>query len=120
VSELGEAKQKRRHQRILLEVEVIVRTGSALLPGRTHDISESGMSAVLPVELGEGQEVELQIRFPKATANTRAIVRHRNVYRHGFEFEQPLRGIFGNDVMADGLEGTLTYFDLSRAIFRPN
>ena len=120
MSELGEAKQKRRHQRIQLEVEVIVRTDSELLPGRTHDISESGMSAILPVELGEGQEVELQIRFPKAAANTRAVVRHRNVYRHGFEFEQPLRGIFRNDVVADGLDDTLTYFDLSRAIFRPN
>jgi hypothetical protein len=120
VSEQGEAKQKRRHQRIQLEVEVIVRTDSALLPCRTHDISQSGMSAILPVELGEGQEVELQIRFPKAAANTRAIVRHRNVYRHGFEFEQPLRGIVRNDVVTDGLEDTLTYFDLSRAIFRPN
>jgi hypothetical protein len=103
VSEPGEARQKRRDQRIQLEVEVIVRTDSAfLLPGRTHDISESGMSAILPVELGEGQEVELQIRFAKATVNTRAIVRHRNVYRHGFEFEQPLPGIFSNDVIADG------------------
>jgi hypothetical protein len=73
VSEPGEARQKRRHQRIQLEVEVIVRTDSALLPGRTHDISESGMSAILPVELGEGQEVERQIRFPKAAAHTRAI-----------------------------------------------
>ena len=120
MSELGEAKQKRRHQRIQLEVEVIVRTDSELLPGRTHDISESGMSAILPVELGEGQEVELQIRFPQADANTRAIVRHRNVFSHGFEFVQPLPGIFRNDVVADGLDDTLTYFDLSRAIFRPN
>jgi hypothetical protein len=120
VSELGEAKQKRRHQRIQVEVEVIVRTDSALLPGRTHDISESGMSAILPVELGDGQEVELQIRFPQAVANTRAIVRHRNVCRHGFEFEQPLRGVFSNKVTADGPEDTFTYFDLSRAISRPN
>ena len=110
MSEPGEARQKRRDQRIQLEVEVIVRTDSAfLLPGRTHDISESGMSAILPVELGEGQEVELQIRFPKATVNTARDCRHRNVYRHGFEFEQPLRGIFGNHVMADGREGTLTF-----------
>jgi hypothetical protein len=78
------------------------------------------MSAVLPVELHEGQEVELQIRFPKATVNTRAIVRHRNVYRHGFEFEHPLHGIFRNNAIADGPDGTLTYFDLSRAIFPSN
>ena len=62
MTELGEARQ-RRHQRIEMEVEVIVRTDSALLPGRTQDSSESGMSAILPVELFEGQEVELQIRL---------------------------------------------------------
>ena len=48
------------------------------------------MSAILPVEL----HVELQIRLPRAAETTRAIVRHRNVYRHGFEFVQPLHGIF--------------------------
>jgi hypothetical protein len=108
VNDLGEAREKRRHERIEMEVEVIVRTDSALLPGRTHDISEFGMSAILPVELREGQEVELQIRFPQANANTRAIVRHRNVFSHGFEFVQPLPGIFRNDVIADGLDDTLT------------
>jgi PilZ domain len=97
-----------------LEVEITVRTDNGLFPGRTHDISESGMSAALPVELREGEEVELQINFPKATANTRAIVRHRNIYRHGFEFVQPLHEILRND---EGRSAdTLTYFDLSRAI----
>jgi hypothetical protein len=97
VNDLGEARENRRHQRIEMEVEVIVRTDSAVLPGRTHDISESGMSAILPVELHEGEEVELQIRLPRATETTRAVVRHRNVFRHGFEFVQPLHGILGND-----------------------
>jgi hypothetical protein len=82
-----------------MEVEVIVRTDSALLPGRTQDISEAGMSAVLPVELREGQEVELQIRLPSATETLRAIVRNRNVFRHGFEFMQPLHGNFGNEAV---------------------
>jgi hypothetical protein len=36
----------------------------------------------------------LQIRLPRAAETTRAIVRNRNVYRHGFEFVQPLHGIF--------------------------
>jgi hypothetical protein len=88
------ARQRRRHERIELEVEVLVRTGSELLPGRTQDISESGMSAILPVELLKGQEVELQIKLPSGTQTARALVRHRNVFRHGFEFVQPLHGIF--------------------------
>jgi hypothetical protein len=90
VNEGGEVREKRRYQRLELNVDVIVRTDSALLPGRTQDISECGMSAILPVELREGQEVELQIRLPSGTQTIRAIVRHRNVFRHGFEFVQPL------------------------------
>src|SRR5258708_35869162 len=96
VNEIGEVREKRRHQRLELKVEVIVRTDSALLPGRTQDISECGMSAILPVELREGQEVELQIRLPSGTHTIRAIVLHRNVFRHGFKFVQPLHAIFRN------------------------
>jgi hypothetical protein len=92
VTESEEVREKRRHQRVEMEVEVIVRTDSAVLPGRTHDISESGMSAILPVELRDGEAVELQIRLPTATRTIRAVVRHRNVFRHGFEFVQPFDG----------------------------
>ncbi len=92
--------EKRRHQRFELEADVTVRTESALLPGRVQDISEFGMSAILPVELREGEKVELQIKLPSATATTHAIVRDRNVYRHGFEFVQPLHGIDGNEAAA--------------------
>jgi hypothetical protein len=31
------------------------------------------------------------------------IVRHRNVYRHGFEFAQPLVGIFRKDAVTGDL-----------------
>ena len=99
MTELGEERQRRRHERIELEVEVIVRTGSALLPGRTQDISEFGMSAILPVELLNGEEVGLQIKLPSGTKTCRAIVRHRNVFRHGFEFVQPLHGVFRNEAV---------------------
>src|ERR1700674_4306081 len=50
----------------------------------------------------EGQEVELQIRLPSATQTIRAIVRHRNVFRHGFEFVQPLHGIVRNEAVTGG------------------
>jgi len=42
VTELWEG-PKRRHQRIELEIEIIVRINGAILPGRTLDISESGV-----------------------------------------------------------------------------
>lgn len=95
MNELEESKEKRRHDRLELEVEVTVRTDSDLVPGRSQDISVSGMSAILAIELREGQEVELQIRFPNATETIRAIVRYRNVFRHGFEFVRPLQLLSG-------------------------
>ena len=84
MTQLWKERQKRRHQRIALEVEVLVATNGAMLPGRTQDIWESGMAAISPVELHEGAEVALQIKLPSGTQGVRAIVRHRNVYRHGF------------------------------------
>ncbi len=103
MTHLWEARQKRRHQRIALEVEVMVHTNGAMLPGRTQDISESGMAAILPVELHEGGKVELQIKLPAGTQTVSAIVRNRNVYRHGFEFAQPLVGIFRKDAVTGDL-----------------
>jgi hypothetical protein len=44
MTEPEEVKQRRR-QRLELEVELTVRTDGGVFPGRTHDISESGMSA---------------------------------------------------------------------------
>ena len=74
-----------------------------MLPGRTQDISESRVAAIIPVELHEGAEVELRIKLPSGTQTARAIVRHHNVYRHGFEFAQPLVGFFRNDTATDDL-----------------
>jgi hypothetical protein len=96
VNEPKDAKEKRRHERLQLDVDVTVLTGSALVPGRSYDISVSGISVVLPVELTEGQEVKLQISFPRATETIRAIVRQRNVFRHGFEFVEPLQFFSGS------------------------
>jgi hypothetical protein len=44
-----------------------------------------------------GETVELQIKLPLHPATARAIVRNRNVFRHGFEFLEPLREIVGNE-----------------------
>lgn len=60
------------------------------------------MSAILPVELHEGDEVELQIRLPSGTEGTRAIVRQRSVYRRGSEFAQPLDEISATPSLPTG------------------
>jgi PilZ domain len=96
-----EGTQTRRHTRLELEAELIVRSESGLVPGRALDISESGMSAILAVQLQVGATVELKIKLPMALATTRAVVRSRNVFRHGFEFLQPLRDVVGHEVTSN-------------------
>lgn len=94
VSELPGIPERRRHQRHELEVDITIRTDRAIIPGRSLEISESGMSAILPVELRAEERVELSIKFPGASTTTvAAVVRHRNVFRHGFQFDKPLSNI---------------------------
>jgi hypothetical protein len=80
----------RQHPRFRLEVEVTVLSPTGgLTPGRTLEISERGMSAILPLELPLHEMVELKIQMPSGLVTMRAAVRNRNVFRHGFEFIQP-------------------------------
>lgn len=76
-----------------MEVEVNVYTQkNGLAPGRTADISEAGISAVVPLELFLGEAVKLDIRFPLEPVMVSAVVRSRNAFRYGFEFDQPGAG----------------------------
>ncbi|MGO9434203.1 MAG: PilZ domain-containing protein [Terracidiphilus sp.] len=93
--------ERRRHQRFELETEVTVHSGSGFFPGQSLDISESGMTAILPVELKIGETVELKIKVPITVATTRAIVRSRNVFRHGFEFLQPMHDVVWHETTDD-------------------
>ncbi len=60
------------------------------VPGRTLEISESGISAILAVELSIGETVELAVSLPLERMNVEAVVRNKNIFRHGFEFARPL------------------------------
>lgn len=93
--------ENRRHRRFELETDVRIRSANGFLPGRTLDISASGMAAILPVELQVGEIVELNIKLPIALAASRAVVRNRNVFRHGFEFLQPLHDVVRHETADD-------------------
>ena len=56
------------------------------VPGRTLEISESGISAILAVELSIGEAVELEVSLPLERVNVKAVVKNKNIFRHGFEF----------------------------------
>jgi TonB family protein len=58
------------------------------LPGRTVNLGEGGLAAVLAGELAPGEAVGVEIRLPLARdpLRTRALVRHYDKLRSGMEF----------------------------------
>jgi len=82
--------ESRIHPRFALQVDIGVycrRTG--LLKGHTADISESGISAILTLEVEIGDLVQLEFVLPTGPVAIRALVRHRTAFRYGFQFVEP-------------------------------
>jgi PilZ domain-containing protein len=81
--------EKRRYPRFKLGVDVMVRSKTlGLIPGTIIEISEAGMSAILPVELALGETLELHVNLPFGSVDVQAVVRNRNAFRYGFEFTE--------------------------------
>ena len=67
----------------------VLRAGTpASIPGRSLDIGEGGVAAVLAAELQPGEWVAVELKLPNAgqALQTKAVVRHHNQLRCGFEF----------------------------------
>ena len=80
----------RRHARFPLQVDIGVycrRTG--LLKGHTVDISESGISAILTLEVAVGEVVQLEFTLSTGPVKIRALVRYKTAFRYGFQFVEP-------------------------------
>ena len=83
-SELVDA---RRHPRYPFEVEVrIYARNSPVVRGHTVDISESGISAMLRVEVPLEEVVRLEFTVPSGDVVVHALVRQRSAFRYGFQF----------------------------------
>jgi PilZ domain len=87
--------EARRHPRFRLQTDIRVYSRSAgLLTGYTVDISESGISAMLKLELSVGELVQLEFDFPLGPVAIRALVRHKTAFCYGFQFVEPdLQGV---------------------------
>lgn len=91
-AEPAQGADKRRHQRVPVDVRMMVRvTTSAVttrLKARSVDISESGLACRIPEELKDGQGVTLEFALPLCpdVFKVQAVVRHQKGSRHGFEF----------------------------------
>jgi hypothetical protein len=82
--------ESRRHPRFKLQTDIRVYSRSAgLLKGSTVDISESGISAMLKLELSVGELVQLEFELPSGPVAIRALVRHKTAFCYGFQFVEP-------------------------------
>jgi hypothetical protein len=77
----------RRSPRFGLHIDITVYSRSTgVMTGRTLDISESGMSAMLTAEVPVGEIVELDFVLPSGPVNICATVRQKVAFRYGFQF----------------------------------
>ena len=77
----------RRQPRFKLAVDIRIGTKTCgVLQGHTVDISESGISALLRLEVPVGEFVELQFTLPFGPVTVYAVVHQRNAFRYGFQF----------------------------------
>ena len=77
----------RRHPRFKIEVEIgIMSRTCGILKGYTVDLSESGISAMLKIEVPQGEVVELNFTLPDGPVAIYATVCQRNAFRYGFQF----------------------------------
>jgi PilZ domain len=76
--------------RFKMETDITIASSTlGLLKGRTVDISEAGIAAMLPIEVSAGEIVELTFMLPDGPVTVNATVRHKNAFRYGFEFVVP-------------------------------
>ena len=77
----------RRHPRFKLEVSIrVYPRDNPVVRGDSVDISESGISAMLRVEVPVGEVVRLEFTLPSGAVDVLAMVRQRNAFRYGFQF----------------------------------
>jgi hypothetical protein len=77
----------RRSPRYKLDIEIRVYPRNRfVVHGRTVDISESGISAMLLVEVPLGEVVRLEFSLPFGDVQVHAMVRQRVAFRYGFQF----------------------------------
>jgi PilZ domain len=88
----------RRHPRFKIDVDVRVYPRDCpVVRGRTVDISESGISAILRVEVPLGEVVRLEFTLPLGDVEVLATVRQRTAFRYGFQF---IDAVSAGDVIA--------------------
>ena len=77
----------RRYPRFKVEVDIQIHSRTCgMLKGHTVDLSESGISALLRMEVPLGEVVTLDFTLPFGRVTIHAVVRQRSAFRYGFQF----------------------------------
>lgn len=83
---------RRRYPRFPLDVDVLVKLfgpeGLSDFRGRSFELGQNGLGAMLAGEISPGEVVTLELALPASETplKLRAVVRYRDGLRHGFEF----------------------------------
>jgi hypothetical protein len=87
--EVSNLLERRREPRFKIEVDIAVHSKSCgSLKGRTVDISESGISAILTMEVPLGELVEVDFTLPFGRVSMYAVACSRSAFRYGFQFAE--------------------------------
>lgn len=80
----------RAFRRFLLDIRLVIRAGE-VLHGRTKDVGEGGLGAVIPGNISIGEVVELELQLPSNNESLtfQAEVRYRQGFQYGFRFLHP-------------------------------
>jgi c-di-GMP-binding flagellar brake protein YcgR len=85
--EMRSIEDPRRHPRFKLEIEIrVYPRNRPVVRGQTVDISESGISAMLRVEVPLNEVVRLEFDLPLGSVEVPALVRQKSAFRYGFQF----------------------------------
>jgi hypothetical protein len=76
--------------RFLLDIRLVIRA-KEVLHGRTKDLGEGGLGAVIPGDIAIGEFVELEVQLPLSNESLtfQAEVRYRQGFQYGFRFLHP-------------------------------
>ncbi|MGA7694528.1 MAG: PilZ domain-containing protein [Candidatus Sulfotelmatobacter sp.] len=102
----------RRQPRFKIAVDIGINSRTCgLLTGHTVDISESGISAMLRIEVPLGEVVELGFTLPFGPVTIYAMVRQRNAFRYGFQFVE-------SNAMHEVIQTTCHYLADAKSLMR--
>jgi hypothetical protein len=106
--------EARAHPRFKLEVDIRINSRTCgLLKGRTVDISESGIAAMLTIEAPLGEILDLEFTLPSGPVMIFAAARQRNAFRYGFEF-------VGTDFVHEFIRRTCRDLAIDQSLFLPD